>query len=383
MFNSIAQQYNGQSNWDISTLYFYFSLVIFTSVIGYLAQHSKSLLTYQNPRLGFRKHQLNHELFFAMFLVLLLISGFRRIGADYLNYKDIFIASTTENAIYFSIEPGFLLVNKILSAIGLNFEVAIFIFSFTTIILVFAAIRDYANKINVSLALMAYVSLYYLPSFNMVRMYLAASIILYSYKFFLRGQMKKYLIVLSLTLFIHFSVFLFFFPIIGIWMFNKNKYWFWGVYVIGFILAFKAISMFSELTLIDRYTHYAEAGETEDSLGILHWIINIPIFVLYLYARKKIPNSPYLSSLLVLTFCEFLIGLLSYKIIILGRSLVYYNVLFIVIIPIVIQQLKQRHTRWCSIVAQTYYIYLFCRFYLYLKEYLYLDGIMPYKMIEL
>ena len=214
-------------------------------------------------------------------------------------------------------------------------------------------------------------------------MYLAASIVLYSYKYFLQKKLLRFYLILSLCIFVHFSVALFFIPTLGLLIFKKNKTAFAILYLLIFNISFIVISTFSELTLIDRYTHYLENSEDEinNSIGLLHWVINIPLVILYIYSKKIIPNNKYLSTLFVFTLCELLIGLLSYKITILGRSLVYYNILFIIVIPIIIQQINNHKASWGGIITISYYIYLFYRFYNYLTEYLYLDGIMPYKSI--
>lgn len=380
MFDKIIRHYNGYSNWDTNTLYLYFGILILTGILGYLSQYSKPFTNYQKISCN-KHHRFNYTILISLFLFLLTISGLRIAGTDYPNYKNIYYSSNSVNESYFGIEPGFLIINKIFNYIGFSFEFVVFIFSFITIYLVFRTILDYSGKINLSLAVFAYVSLYYLPGFNMIRMYLAASIVLYSYKYFIQEKLLKFYIILSLCVFVHFSVILFFIPTLGLLIYKKNRIAFAILYLIIFIVSFKIVSSFSELTLIDRYTHYIENSESEinNNIGLFHWIINIPIILLYVYSIKIIPNNKYLSSLIVLTLCELLIGLLSYKITILGRSLVYYNMVFIIIIPIIIQQLKRHKARWINIIIIFYYIYLFYRFYNYLAEYLYLDGIMPYK----
>lgn len=382
MFDQIIRHYSGHSNWDTITLYLYFGILILAGIFGYLSQYSKPFTSYQ-PMTPDRRHRYNYTILFALFLLLLNFSGLRIVGTDYPNYENIYYSSNSVNESYFGIEPAFLLINKIFNYLGFSFEVVVFIFSLITIFLVFRTILDYSGKINISLAIFAYVSLYYLPGFNMIRMYLAASIVLYSYKYFLQGKLLRFYSILTFCIFVHFSVVLFFIPTLGLLIYRKNRTAFAISYLLIFIISFKVVTTFSELTLIDRYTHYLENSEDgiNNNIGLLHWVINIPLIVLFIYSKKILPNNQYLSTLFVFTLCELLIGLLSYKITILGRSLVYYNILFIVIIPIIIQQLKNHKARYGDIIIITYYIYLFYRFYNYLTEYLYLDGIMPYKNI--
>lgn len=382
MLESIARHYNNSFEWDYNTLYLYFFLLIASYILGLLSQYAKPLFINDGLILS-RNNKARKEYSYFLFILLLLVSGLRMVGTDYLVYKDIYDYSTTKYSGDYSIEPGYLLLNKIIFLMRIPFEGAIFIFSFFTIYFVFRSIKYYSGGIAISLAFMAYVALYYLPGFNMMRMYLAASITLFSYNYLITGQIRKFFILFSSAVFIHYSAMFFILPAVGVLVFNKNKKVFWALFFIGWFLAFRIASIFSELTLIDRWVHYAEGIESENSSGLLHWITNVPLIALYIYASKKIPENRHLSSLIVFSVCELLIGLLSYKITILGRSLVYYNTLFIIIIPVIIRDLEIKHTRWNKIIKWSFIVYLFFRFNLYLSEYLYLDGIMPYKMIDL
>lgn len=384
MFESIALHYCHFSGWSNDTLYLYFFIAFLVALFGWLSQHVKSLVrveagTSSNQYLD----RINSIFFYGIFIVLFFFSAFRDVGVDLPTYRSIFNDSTSAYSTDFSIEPGFLYINKILKTIGCNANIAISLFSFITIFLVFKTVRIYVGQLNIALSLLAYATIYYFPSFNMVRMYLAASVTLYLYRYFIEGKLKIFFLLYLLTCTIHYSAILFLIPICAVLLYKKYHNWFWIVYLVGAILAFKAISILSEIPIFERYEHYTSIGGIENSFGMLHWLINIPLLSLYVYARRKIPNNPHLSSLLVFTMCELLIGLLSYKVMMLGRSLVYYNILFIIIVPIIIRQLVIKHVKWGKCITWIYALYLIYRFYLYLIEYLYLDGIMPYKFNDI
>lgn len=380
MFDSLASHYTEHTGWDVNTLYLYTFVVIVSGIFGYLSRYSKPVFV--NNILYYRgSSRFNREPYVLCFVILLVIQGFRTIGTDYITYRNIFNESILPDNSWFSIEPLFKIANRIIYISGFSFEFAVFVFSFITLYFVFKSISFYSSKIDISLALFAFGSLYYLPSFNMLRMYLAASLTLYLYKYLLLKQYKSFFAILGLVCFIHYSAILFFIPTIGVIIYEKSKRLFWIYFIFLWFAAFKIATILSEITMIERYQHYTSADSTDSSFGFLHWVINIPIILLYRYSKKKLRSSPFLSSLIVLTTCELLIGLLSYKVMMIGRSLVYYNVLFIIVIPIIINQLIIKHAKWGRIIKWIYYIYLFYRFYLYLSEYLYSDGIMPYKSI--
>lgn len=381
MFNAIARHYDYSTSWDVKTLYLYCFIVILSGLFGWLAQHNRSfVLSDHNHRLS-GTTGIKRFYFYGAFIVLLLFSGLRIVGTDYPAYQEIFDWSTSVYAEDYGIEPLFLLFNKLLKFAGLDFGTTIFIFSFLTIFLVFVSIRQYSSNLSITLALLAYTSLYYFQSFNLIRMYMAASLTLYAYKHIISGKTRKFLFLFIVACFIHSSVLLFFFPTMGVVIYRKSNKWFWIMYVTCFILSFILLSQLPKFQLIERYVKYVVSGASDNGIGMMHLLINLPLILFYLYARKKLPNSPFLPSLLVLTLCEFLIGCLSYKVMMLGRSLVYYNVLFIIVIPCVIRQLSVLHAKWSRFISCLYVLYLFGRLYMYFTEYLYRDGIMPYETI--
>lgn len=118
-------------------------------------------------------------------------------------------------------------------------------------------------------------------------------------------------------------------------------------------------------------------------IGLFQIAINIPMIFLYLYSKPIIGETTILKIFFVYTLSAILIGILSYKILMLGRSLVYYNIIYILCIPYVLKQLKNIKSINYKLWYILFFIYLIWRFYQYLSEYLLLDGLMPFKFVEI
>ncbi|WP_148469110.1 EpsG family protein [uncultured Alistipes sp.] len=379
MFGFIAKHYT-ESNWSDATLLLYFIIVTVACICSRMSQRGKVVVFTTTYHVYRPKNRVNYIVIAISFLILVFFSAFRDVGVDVPMYKSIFLDSTSRYADTYGIEPGFLILNKVLRIFGVSADFAIAFFSVATLWFIFKSILHYADQLNIGISVLAVCCLYYFPSFNMMRMYFAASIMLYGFRWLLEDNLRKYLCYFFIASLIHYSAVIFLPVAMGILMFQYSEKIFFLLFSLGGILSFKVVSYLSSISIIARYDHYLADGVADGGLGIMHWVINIPLFALYLYASKKLNKSVYLSALLVLTLFELLIGLLSYQIVIFGRSLVYFNVLFVIIIPILLKRLSKMRVSYHKMISSCYVLYLLFRFYIYLSEYLYLDGIMPYKL---
>lgn len=379
MFGFIAKHYT-EPNWSDATLLLYFIIVSVACICGRMSQRGKVVVFTTTYHVYRPKNRVNYIVIAISFLILVFFSAFRDVGVDVPMYKSIFLYSTSRYADTYGIEPGFLILNKVLRIFGVSADFAIAFFSVATLWFIFKSILHYADQLNIGISVLAVCCLYYFPSFNMMRMYFAASIMLYGFRWLLEDNMRKYLCYFIIASLIHYSAVIFLPAAIGILVFQYGERIFILLFSLSCILSFKVVSYISSVSIIARYNHYLADGVADGGFGIMHWVINIPLFALYFYASKKLDKSVCLSALFVLTVFELLIGLLSYQIAILGRSLVYFNVLFVIIIPILLKQLSKMRAPYHKMISCCYALYLLFRFYIYLSEYLYLDGIMPYKL---
>lgn len=140
-------------------------------------------------------------LFVFSFLPIFIVSAIRvGIGTDFGSYEEIFNAIKTDN--FYTIEPSFYLLNKIISTVGLDFKFLIIATSF----LFCYPILKCADR-NVSIWVVFYIMLHlYLVSFNAIRQGISLSISCYAlYRLFFYNEKWKFLILIIVSSTFHYS----------------------------------------------------------------------------------------------------------------------------------------------------------------------------------
>lgn len=374
MFSNLERLYKGQLIWDDSTLLLYLAIVLFGTFFAWLSKN-KSLVKDK----GYAKRPF---LFFS-FLIFLFFLILRDVGADVPMYKIIYNNSDLDSSFFNNQEPGFLIINRILKFCSFSDTVAIGIFGFLTVYLYFISIQHFSNSINVPLAVFAYGCLYYFQSYSLIRMYLASGILLFAARYLFNFQYKKYCLIILLTIFIHYSAILAYIPVIFIYFYKKNKQLFVITYFLAFILGFIAMNFLSNIPIFARYDEYLSGGMMKGGIGLFQFAINLPVLLLFFYSKKKMKGSSILEITFVFTLSALLIGIMSYKVMMIGRSLVYYNLIFIICVPYIISYLKKSHDKNYKFINFSFYLYFFWRLYQYFSEYLLFDKIMPYKFLDI
>lgn len=371
---SLEEIFKGRIIWDDNTIHLYFFIIISCYVLGWISQKKIK---------GFKLYSYSKSLVFISFLIFSVFLFFRDIGTDLPMYKTIYNNINLGSGFFNSQEPGFMLLNKILSIFYLKDYVAIGILGILTIFLYYKTISENSNKICVGIAILAYGCLFYFQSYSLVRMYLASGILIYASKYLLLRRFKVYIIIVILTILIHYSAILAFIPLVFYLLYLNNKRDFIISYIIFFVISYFGANYLSSINIFARYDEYLSGGAMKGGIGLFQIAINIPMIFLYLYSKPIIGETTILKIFFVYTLSAILIGILSYKILMLGRSLVYYNIIYILCIPYVLKQLKNIKSINYKLWYILFFIYLIWRFYQYLSEYLLLDGLMPFKFVEI
>ena len=315
------------------------------------------------------------------FIILWLIASIRDIGTDLEVYRSIYTDSNTNWAESYGIEPGYLLLNKVINALGFSEFVGLGIINLLSYGFIYATIRLYKNKIDIGISCLAFCCLYYFQSFDLVRIYLTAAFLLYTSKFLLKKEYLKYAACNAFAILFHYSSIAMFMPLGLLWIYNRNKRVFYICFILVTILMFKAASILSTIPIFERYQNYTSGGSMDNSIGLMQYLINFPILALTIYCHKLHIKSNIINIMWVYCLSSLLIGLLSYKILMLGRVLIYFNIIYLICIPYALRQIKYKSSVVYPYIYYGFVVYYFIRFYQYLSGYLVLDGIMPYKTI--
>ncbi|WP_442263717.1 EpsG family protein [Tissierella sp.] len=203
------------------------------------------------------------------------------IGVDYFSYVRIF--NNVNNGYRVRTESGFSLINLIIGKLGGNEQIMFFVVSYLTFLFIYLAIKKYENTLSLGLCMLTFMLFYYNISFNLVRMTLSISIMLYSFDFIYEKKAIKFLASVCLAISIHNSSivmlpFYFLFNNIS----KKNKLFKFVVYLFIIIMLFNYDILISFVSVnilkTNYYLHYiAESNQTSFGIGL--FIINAPFIL--------------------------------------------------------------------------------------------------------
>lgn len=381
MFEKIYFANNGglyTYKWDDYTFFLYLSLLVILLIADlfiqpiYIRKRSANI-------------SVNLWIFGGIFMYFLIICSFREltVGRDTQMYSDIFNASENwKKLAQWDMEPGYYILNSILKTIFPSKFMGIIVLSFLILFLSFKTIFDVRKSIDVFLALFLFVGIgFYLQSFNLLRISLCACIELYFFHYIIEKKYLNYFIVLLLCSTIHYTALLMMLPFASYYFFQSNiKYFFVLMFFIVLLSAYVATHL-DNFIFFARYEHYTYEELERVGIGSAQFLYNIPILALsyYMYQKKYFPKR---ISLLMVVYCMycFLYGIVGYYIPV-GRAVIHFLMIYVLLVPYSILQLRVHNDRYFQIVRVFFIFYGILRYHLYLKDYLYSDGIMPYNML--
>ena len=231
-----------------------------------------------------------------------VFAGIRQgIGTDYDIHEAVFKQIDNHEPITEKKVPeiGYVLLNQIVSFLGGNFNVLLFVITLLSMLCIYQTCKFYKNKINVFIAMLAYMLLYYQMSFNFIRQMLAASIALYGTTYLAQGKKIKSLLWCIVAGCMHNTAF-FYIPIILIYSFLTNeRYRKWKnvAYVVCTVLVFTyPIFILPMLEVVEDWIpsleyffNYLAVDYEELGIGILRYplLFILPTVLLFKDVKKE------------------------------------------------------------------------------------------------
>jgi hypothetical protein len=233
----------------------------------------------------------------SIFLLIFVtvISAFRAdIGEDYSGYIGWFFSCNIEKSILPYPELSFQILSTVIQNIGLSYQVMFMFYSIGISMMLWMAAKKYSkNNRNI----LIFISLWVLGAFdigwwysmNVIRQYLAISIILYSYKFIIHKEYKKYFMACMCATFIHSSAaVLLIVPFIIDFDINKKKCI--SVVALAVIFSFSSlrnswmITLISAVGIYDGYIDFL-VSDTYKGFGFSSYFFLIQFLFLIKYLR--------------------------------------------------------------------------------------------------
>lgn len=354
--------------WDVGTMNLYISIILLVALFGLFTDNVRS------------KTKSICFMVVATILTALLGLRGRDVGMDTRVYQDSFLYSLTPNAFSDSTsEPGYHFILKVLRTFFSSPELAILIFSAATIFFVMNTVWRYKNHISLFIAFSFYVGIFYFQALNLLRIYLAASFILWNYDYLIEKKYKKFAVIVLLTSLLHYSSLIMLLPLGYLWLYQRKPKIALLLIAGAFVVVVKIANHFADYLFIARYADYGDSNDVSGRIGLMLFFDYIPCFYLVYYIYKNKIRGQWSDLLVSLSITGFFVRFMAYYINIAGRLGTHFMGLFVLILPYFTHHIKRYHRGQYIPFVSFLLIYLVVRIHFYFIGYLATDGIMPYN----
>lgn len=252
-------------------------------------------------------------MYFIVLLILGLVAGFRgETGTDTRMYKRVY---ETQNFITIygdSIEPGFVMLCKILYALKLPSQAMLFFMCILQSFFVFKAIEYEKEVIDVRLAIYIYLAILYFSSFNMLRQAVAMGICLYAMVVFLDKKYIQGILFVLLAMQFHEKSFIVLGMILAKLVFERSSKIFMAiVFAIVFYMVLHR-ELLNEIFnfFMGYYTGYLSIY-TETDGSVFNYLIKVtPIIILMVFGYYSSDKKYF--TIMGITVIGIILGALNY-----------------------------------------------------------------------
>ncbi len=332
--------------------------------------------------------KLNKFFWILSITILIITMGFRacNVGVDDGAYKNIFNDVVNygpiEKFLQTTIEPGYLILNYIISFFTKDFQVVLFITSCIPIVLYYKAIEYERKNVNFFLTVFLFGTLLYLYFFGIIRLFIAASIVTYALRYVFEKKSLKYILFILLATSIHYSaifmLFLLYFSTEKEEKPRKMKNIILLI-TIAMPVIIIMVSQFIFPSMGDRYTNYTKINQLSLSINQFDKIpITIMALILYDYLKKINKNT---KIYIVLSALTTVISIYS-TVISIGRIQWYLNFANCILLPLVVRAINKNtlYKYWNILLIPIIIIYGLFYSYKILNQPSY-DGMLNYSNV--
>jgi hypothetical protein len=351
------------------------SIINESFLLFYKARNKKD-----KPSIDKSSKNINFFYLSISFFILWFFSAYRMAGTDYQTYRIIF-KNIRNNAFikYHNIEPGFVLLSKFIRLLTKSEITFIAIISFITLYLVYSSIVYFSNKIHVGVAVFAYTTIFYLQSYSLIRIYLASAIILFASRYLFEKRYIHFVLFILLAMGIHTSSIVIFLPFLLLILLKNKKGLIVTLLTLLVVLALSFTKYLIYFNMSARYTQYLTNAKYQ-GIGFGEFVIHVPLILLYFYTRKYNLNLRIMNIFFIFIFSSLAVGMLGYGVPVVGRLSIHFTYPFILFLSYVVKQIESKDKRYFPILSLIL-IYLSGRLFIYMGDYLFLDGLMPYSNV--
>lgn len=298
---------------------------------------------------------------------MVFIIGFRdNVGTDFQNYVSIFEGINKFSISNFSlkrVEPGYLLLNRVIGILFGNFSVILhFIIALLTIFFIIKIIYEKSYNCFISIYLFISFCLFY-SIMNQSRQGLAISITLYSIKYLINDKRIKYFITILIATTIHYSAIV---MLLLLFVYNLEvNFKVIKRYIFISIIALLNINIIISLLQYTKYSIYlgSKYDITQGNSVVINLIFRLILLFIVLYFKKECNKNLYVNILYHMAMLCTLFQCLAVKSSLFARITTYFFISYILLIPEVIRGINNKNLRiltyFCIIICFAIYHYMY------------------------
>ena len=263
------------------------------------------------------------------FTLLLLLASLRYgIGFDYL-YTYVPKFYQVSNGIY-DWDIGTIFICKLVQLFTHDYVYFFAICSFLTLFFIYKAIAELSDNSPFCLLLFV-ISGEYIMSFNAVRQYIALALFVYSIKFIIKKDFKRYFILILLATLMHESA-IFLLPLYFLNKIEANKTTHFLLFVISIISIPLISKLFISIINLTKYSYYLSSSLNKFDPSYSELIVFSIVYITSIIFYNKCKNDRIYKILLNFELISLILAIVSFKIILAYRILLYFRFIQILMI---------------------------------------------------
>lgn len=362
-------------DWYANTFIFYLAIIVscyFTALVG------KRVILVSGVSAKHRKKLW----IFLIFAILIFVKGFGTTGRDLRGgyYIDFLSATSVDHFRDKSIEIGFRILNVLVRRTTDEYWIFIFVCSLITIVPVMHMLKKYADQIDLPIAVLLYVTCFFINGFSPMRQAMSAAIAFFGFDAMIEHKYGKAMFWILLASLFHVTAIIFIVPLLINMAKLANRkliiVGMLGLFILVWIERQSIISLFSSND--SRYAIYSAFAAV--NLGFEKIVYYIPLFLTYALGRK-IDNYKDFERVSFIYLCMgFFFGMASYLIEIFGRFDISF-VPLIIIVPYYCLRLKKRFPKYRIWFNLAVIFYCIARFIIFIVNYYNSQDLMPYTNV--
>lgn len=333
-----------------------------------------------------------YSLFFSFMSIFIpsIVAGMRfYVGTDYHMYVNAIFKNIAHNNSMFMthLEWGYTTLNFVISRFTDNEHVMLFIVSFITTFFVYLALYNYRKYTSISMGMLIYMFLYYQTSFNLMRQYLALSIVLYAFTLILNGRYKKSIIYIMLATTFHYSAIISL-SLIGLYKvnFSKKSIIYYTLIAVSLIscfafyeqimsIGFYFMGIFIEIDRYQRYIIDVNAGE----FSLMITFLRLPVILLsFLFFKSLYTYNKDNRLLIYLLIIDLILSHLAIKSDYMQRIALYFALPKLLLLPQLFNCLKIESNKLYITIYLNGYLFFYWMYYYYYCNY---SQTFPYNVV--